>query len=82
MSKMDEYRSKCNCPPCPPCPMRQGEGRAGVLHQQEELLYHGTEGMLLPDCPVHQELGLKYMYYCIRGNGGTRRTSDLDTEVR
>jgi len=26
------------------------------------------KGCLCPGCPVHEKMGFKYVYYCIRGN--------------
>ncbi|MDW5562684.1 MAG: DUF2769 domain-containing protein [Methanomassiliicoccus sp.] len=69
MSKTEEYRSRCNCPPCPThaqCAKEAGE--LAFCVSKKSSCIKEMRVCFCPDCPVHKELGLKFMYYCIRGN--------------
>jgi hypothetical protein len=73
-NKMENYRSRCNCPTCPTY--------ADCARQKCELTFCITKKSscitemkvcYCPNCPVHEELNLAFMYYCIRGNEGDQR---------
>jgi hypothetical protein len=70
-AKMEEYRSRCHCPPCPThaqCAKERGE-LAFCISKKSSCIKE-MKVCFCPGCPVHEELGLKYIYYCIRGNEG------------
>ncbi len=74
MSQMDEYRSKCHCPPCPTyaqCAREKGELTFCITKKSSCISEQKV--CFCPDCPVHEELGLKYMFYCLRGNEGDQK---------
>lgn len=68
------YRSKCNCPPCPTyneCTKKHDElafclGNRSSCELTQKVCF-------CPGCPVHKQLDLAYMYYCMRGNEGQQR---------
>ncbi len=71
---MEGFRSLCNCPPCPTyadCAKQKGElafclsGKSSCIKEMR-VCY-------CPSCPVHEELDLEFMYYCIRGDEGVQR---------
>ncbi len=71
---MDDYRSRCSCPPCPTyaeCARQKGElvfcltKKSGCISEMKVCF--------CPGCSVHEELDLEFMYYCLRGNEGEQR---------
>jgi len=74
MSNMDEYRSKCNCPTCPTyAQCAKDRGELAFCVSKKSSCITEMKVCLCPNCPVHEELGLKFMYYCIRGNEGDQQ---------
>ena len=68
MSKMDEYRSKCNCPPCPTyleCAKEKDE-LAFCMSKRSSCIKEMKCAFALVASPW--DLDLQFMYYCIRGN--------------
>lgn len=69
-----EDQGRCNCPPCPTyaqCAKEKGElifclrGKSSCIRDQAVCF--------CSDCPVHKDLGLRHMYYCLRGNEAEQR---------
>lgn len=74
MSKMEKYRSMCSCPPCPTyqqCAKERDE-LAFCISQKSSCITE-MKVCLCPGCPVHKELNLQFMYYCIRGDEAEQR---------
>ena len=71
---MEDFRSRCQCPPCPTyaqCAKEKGE-LAFCLSKKSSCIEE-MKVCFCPGCPVHKQLDLRYMYYCIRGNEGDQR---------
>jgi hypothetical protein len=71
----DENRKKCICDPCPTyneCMRAAGELLFCVTGKSPDCTFE-KKGCVCPTCPVHQSLGLKKAYYCIRGAEGEQK---------
>lgn len=75
-----ENQGKCNCPPCPTyaqCAQEKSE-LVFCLRARSSCIKEPAV-CFCPDCPVHKDLGLTHMYYCLRGNEMEQRDSGSRT---
>ena len=69
-----ENQDRCNCPPCPTyaeCAKEKGE--LVFCMRDKSSCIKEMKQCYCPDCPVHQQYNLRFMFYCVRGNESDRR---------
>lgn len=65
-----EKKKICICPTCPTythCSLNEGE-KLFCATGKSFMCISFEKGCICPDCPVKKELGLKYKYFCSRGD--------------
>ncbi|TXT58449.1 MAG: hypothetical protein BAJALOKI1v1_1650010 [Promethearchaeota archaeon] len=63
---------------CGKCPSYTGTGetKLGFCATGKSDIIKAEKGCLCPECPVYEDMGLRWMVYCTRGSG-----SELSDEI-
>lgn len=71
-----ENQERCNCPPCPTyAQCAEEKGELVFCLREKSSCIKDTVVCFCPDCPVHKDLGMVNMYYCLRGDEIEQRGS-------
>jgi len=56
---------------CGKCPSYKGTGETRLLFcvTEKSTLIQKEKGCMCPACPVTEKLGLRWLYYCMKGSG-------------
>ncbi len=64
--EINQVKSLCTCPACPS--YKDCGKELGFCMTKKSKCIKQEQGCLCPACPVSEKLGLRNVYYCIRGN--------------
>ena len=67
-ASIEELTKKCICGKCPSY-KGTGETRLLFCTTEKSTLIQKEKGCMCPACPVTEKLGLRWLYYCMKGSG-------------
>ncbi len=72
---VESNRAACICPGCPTYTScaKNADERLFCSTGKSFMCISEEKSCLCPTCPVHEKMGLKYQFYCIRGSEKAQR---------